>query len=201
MSAPRALAPFLAFPQALRGRSFPVSPDQTESFVAAVGLLGPRSLRDVRLAARAVFGPAPERWEEFDAIFDAVFLGRAIAAPAEGGPEDMPPAFDAAGLELEPEAAETDPSGADATTAERLFARRFGESADEAALRAVTRQAARELPRRRSRRLKRAGVAPRIPGAPSASCCAGTGSSPPCHGGSAGCASAASSSLSTCRAR
>jgi hypothetical protein len=154
MSAPRALAPFLAFPQALRGRSFPVSPDQTESFVAAVGLLGPRSLRDVRLAARAVFGPAPERWEEFDAIFDAVFLGRAIAAPAEGGPEDMPPAFDAAGLELEPEAAETDPSGADATTAERLFARRFGESADEAALRAVTRQAARELPRRRSRRLK-----------------------------------------------
>jgi hypothetical protein len=154
MSAPRALAPFLALPQALRGQGFPASPEQTGSFIAGVGLLGPGSLRDVRLAARALFGPAPERREEFDAVFDAVFLGRAIVAPAQGAPEDMPPAFDAAGLELEPEAAETDPSGADATTAERLFARRFGESVDEAALRAVTRRAARDLPRRKSRRLE-----------------------------------------------
>jgi hypothetical protein len=100
MMLPRALAPFLAFPQALREAGFAASPEQTEGFIAAVGLLGPRALGDVRRAAHALFGPEPERRAGFDEVFDRVFLGRFIAAPVSGEAEDLPPAFDAAGFEL-----------------------------------------------------------------------------------------------------
>ncbi len=149
---PRALAPFLAFAAALRASGFPASPEQTESLVAAVGLLGPRSLGDIRRAAHAVFGPGPERRAGFDEVFDAVFLGRAIAAPAFGEPEEMPRAFDSAGLDLMPEAFEEDPSGADATAAERLFARELAAGDEDAMLRAFARAVPAALPRRRSRR-------------------------------------------------
>ena len=85
---------------------------------------------DVRRAAHATFGPAPERREEFDALFDEIFLGRVLTAPAVGEPEDMPNAFDAGAFEpiFAPE--DEEPSGADASVAERLFARRFAD--DEA---------------------------------------------------------------------
>ncbi len=148
---PRALAPFLALAPALRAAGFTAVPEQTEGFLAAVGLLGPGSLGDVRRAAKAMFGPPPDRRAEFDAIFDSVFLGRSFAAPADGAPEDMPEAFDAAGRELMPEADEEDPSGADATAAERLFRRDFG-AGEDAALRAFARAVPAALPRRRSRR-------------------------------------------------
>lgn len=154
MTAPRALAPFLAFPPALREAGFAAAPEQTEGFIAAVGLLGPRSLRDIRLAAAAVFGPVPERREEFDAVFDHVFLGRDIAAPMPGEAEELPAAYDAAGFELLPESGETEEAGAAATGAERLSRRDFAALAAEAAERRLRRGAARALPRRRSRRLK-----------------------------------------------
>ncbi|MEO1089798.1 MAG: VWA domain-containing protein [Pseudomonadota bacterium] len=153
MTLPPALTPFLTFPQALRTASFAAAPEQSQAFVAAVGLLGPRSLRDVRLAARAVFGPPPERIEAFDEVFDSVFLGRAMAAPAPGMADEMPPAFDAGALELMPEADEEEPSGADASTAERLFARALAAGDDDVALRAFVRAVPRRLPRRRSRRM------------------------------------------------
>jgi uncharacterized protein with von Willebrand factor type A (vWA) domain len=161
MTAPRALAPFLLFPQALREAGFAAAPEQTEGFIAAVGLLGPRSLRDLRLAAYAVFGPAPERRQAFDEVFDRVFLGRAVAAPMPGEPEDLPAAFDAAGFELLPEDGETEEAGAEATAAERLSRRDFGEGGLDEAARRLRRRAARDLPRRRSRRLEpgRGGVA------------------------------------------
>lgn len=161
MTAPRALAPFLAFPQALREAGFAAAPEQTEGFIAAVGLLGPRSLRDVRLAAHAVFGPGPQRREAFDEVFDRVFLGRAIAAPMPGEPEDLPAAFDAAGFELLPDEGEPEEAGAEATSAERLARRDFGEQGRDEAARRLRRRAARDLPRRRSRRLEpgRGGVA------------------------------------------
>ena len=149
---PRALDPFLAFPQALRGAGFAASPEETETFLAAVGLLGPRHMFDVRWAAHAVFGPGPERRQAFDAVFDAVFLGRSIAAPAPGTPEELPRSYDAAGFEQMPEAGEEKPSGADATTAERLFARELTPDAEEALLRSFQRDLPRVLPRRRSRR-------------------------------------------------
>jgi uncharacterized protein with von Willebrand factor type A (vWA) domain len=153
MNAPRALAPFLALPRALRAAGFAAAPEQTESFLAAVGLLGPGSLRDVRHAARAVFGPPPEQLAAFDAVFDAVFLGRTVAAPMPGEPEDVPAAFDAGGFDLAPEDGAEEPSGAAATRAERLAQRRFPGDQSGDALRRFTRLAARSLPRRQSRRL------------------------------------------------
>jgi uncharacterized protein with von Willebrand factor type A (vWA) domain len=152
-SLPRALQPFMAFATALRGAGFAVAPEQTRALIAAVGLLGPKTLMDIRRAAHATLGPGPDRREEFDALFDEVFLGRVLAAPAFGDPEEMPPAFDAGEFELIPVAEEEDPSGEDATGAERLFARRF-EDDEDGALRAFSRAVPNALPRRRSRRLQ-----------------------------------------------
>ena len=98
---PRALAPFLAFPPALRAEGFAAAPEQAQTFLAAVGLLGPRSIGDVRRAAHAVFGPGPDRRHDFDDVFDAVFLGRAFILPGEAEGEEAPRAYDAAGLELD----------------------------------------------------------------------------------------------------
>jgi uncharacterized protein with von Willebrand factor type A (vWA) domain len=159
VSLPRALAPFIAFPRALRDAGFAAAPEQTEGFIAAVGLLGPRSLRDVRHAAVAVFGPVPERREEFDAVFDRVFLGRDIAAPMPGEAEDLPAAYDAAGFELLPDTGETEDAGAAATAAERLSRRHFSAGTVEAAAQRLRRGAARALPRRKSRRLTPGGGA------------------------------------------
>lgn len=152
MDLPRALEPFVEFATALRSAGMAVAPEQVQAFIAGVGLLGPRSIGDIRRAAHATFGPGPDRIEAFDAIFDAIFLGRALSAPAMGEPEDMPQAFDAGDFDLMPESPEEDPSGADATTAERLFARMLGLEDDDAALRSFARAAPGTLPRRRSRR-------------------------------------------------
>ena len=146
MTLPRPLAPFLSFAQALRAAGHLAAPEQTQAFVAAVGLIGPKSLMDVRRAAHATFGPAPERREEFDALFDEIFLGRVLMTPAPGEPEAMPNAFDAGAFEpiLAPE--DEEPSGADASVAERLFARRFADN--EAAPRADASVAERLFARR-----------------------------------------------------
>jgi uncharacterized protein len=154
MTLPRPLAPFLSFAQALRAAGHLAAPEQTQAFIAAVGLIGPTSLLDIRRAAHATFGPSPERHEEFDALFDEVFLGRVLTAPALGEPEDMPNAFDAGAFEpiFAPE--DEEPSGADASVAERLFARRFMDD-EAAALRAFARSLPHALPRRRARRMMR----------------------------------------------
>ena len=154
MTLPRPLAPFLNFAQALRSAGFLAAPEQTQSFIAAVGLIGPRSLMDIRRAARATFGPQPERHEEFDALFDEIFLGRVLSAPAPGDPEDMPNAYDAGAFEpiLAPE--DEEPSGADASLAERLFARHFIDDESDA-LRVFARDLPSALPRRRARRMTR----------------------------------------------
>lgn len=158
---PRALDPFLAFPRALRAEGFPAAPAQTEGFLAAVGLLGPRSIQDVRRAAHAIFGPGPDRRQDFDDLFDMIFLGRAVLAAGEATAEEAPRAFDAGEQEemLPPE--EEDPSGREASRRERLFARSFGEGDEAALLAAFARALPGVLPRRRSRRFEatRQGVA------------------------------------------
>jgi uncharacterized protein len=151
---PRPLVPFLSFAQALRGAGYLAAPEQAQSFIAAVGLIGPSSLRDIRRAAHATFGPPPERHEEFDALFDEIFLGRVLTAPALGEPEDMPNAFDAGAFEPVFAPEDEEPSGADASLAERLFARRFVDD-EAAALLAFARSVPHTLPRRRARRMTR----------------------------------------------
>ena len=154
MTLPRPLVPFLSFAHALRAAGHLAAPEQTQAFIAAVGLIGPSGLMDVRRAAHATFGPTPERREEFDALFDEIFLGRSLIAPALGDPEDMPGAFDAGAFEplLAPE--DEEPSGADASVTERLFARRFAGD-EAAALLELARRLPSSLPRRRARRLTR----------------------------------------------
>lgn len=152
---PRPIRPFVAFATVLRENGFAVAPEQTRDFVAAVGLLGPRSMEDIHRAALATLGPAPERREEFDALFRLVFLGQTLAAPMEGEPEDEETeAFDDRDGGMEPpETEEMEESGGAPTGAERLFARRFGELSESEALRRFRRAAPRALPKRRSRRL------------------------------------------------
>lgn len=151
---PKAAMPFLQFAMALRQAGFPAAPEQTEMFLASVGLLGPTSILDVRRAAHAVFGPAPERREDFDQVFDSVFLGRSFAAPAEGEPEDMPNAYDGGDFELLPDPDEEKPSGEDATQAERLNQRDLTAEDEDATLRLFAKNAPRALPRRTSRRTR-----------------------------------------------
>src|SRR5690349_5234129 len=121
------IARLVEFTAVLRRAGFAVAPEQTTAWLASIDLLGPEEIGDIRRAARATLAPPPERFTEFDALFDAHFLGRAVAAlPTE--PSEHAPLHAADDAGLGPErilADETEPSGARATQAERLFARRF----------------------------------------------------------------------------
>ncbi|MGD9923043.1 MAG: VWA domain-containing protein [Pseudorhodoplanes sp.] len=153
---PRPLLPFMDFAASLRANDFSLAPEQTESFVAGVGLLGPRSISDVHRAAIATLAPPPERRDEFDALFRLVFLGQTVAAPAaaKADDDDEIQAFDDRdGGNEPPESAEPEQSGSAPTGAERLFARHFGEATENEILRRFQRAAPVALPQRRSRRL------------------------------------------------
>ena len=155
---PRAVKPFVAFAHALRANGFAVAPEQTQSFIAGVGLLGLGGMEDIHRAAVATLAPPPERREEFDALFRMIFLGQSIAASAASADEDEEfQAFDdRAGAMEPPEADEVRETGAEATLTERLTLRSFGEAGQDAVLRDLRRHAATRLPKRRSRRLRRA---------------------------------------------
>ncbi len=153
---PRALKPFLDFATLLRANEFSVAPEQVQSFVAAVGLLGPRSMDDIYRAAHATIGPPPERIRDFEALFRLAFLGHTIAAPTPGEPEDEDDvqAFDDRDGDSEsPEVDEAEESGGQPSGAERLFSRSFAGLSETEALRRFRREAPNALPKRRSRRL------------------------------------------------
>jgi uncharacterized protein len=158
----RPIAHFLGFIALLRQAGFAVAPEQTMAWLAAIELLGPDEIDDIRRAARATIGPPPERFAEFDALFDAHFLG-AIAAGLEGEPGDEEPIRAAEDSSLGPEPLfgdETRESGAKATTAERLSARRFGPGDDGDTLRRFARALPARLPRRRGYRWRSARGGP-----------------------------------------
>ena len=198
--APRALRPFLSFPTVLRRAGFAIAPEQMEGFVAAVGLLGPRGIGDVHAAARALLAPPPERRDAFDALFRAHFLGQSLAAAAPEGDEEEIEAFNAAqGDAPPPEAREAEESGAAATGAEALRARRLDPAGEEEALRRLARLAPDRLPRRLSRRRRTARRGE--PDLRRARRRGATASSWPCPGGGGGSGSGGCSCCSTCRAR
>ena len=85
---PRAVEPLVAFPGHLRAYGFAVAPEQTMAFLAAVELLGPKSIEDIRRAGHATLAPPQERQAEFDALFDQLFLGRRTIAPDVTAPEE-----------------------------------------------------------------------------------------------------------------
>ena len=153
-SLPRAARPFLTFATLLRSNGFIVAPEQTVAFLAAIDLLGPSGITDIRRAARATLAPPPERRPEFDALFDAHFLGKTatVAVPAEIGDDEIRVrdsdrgSFDPLFTE------ETQASGRAAATAELLAARSFGPESDTQLLRRFERALPERVPRRRGYR-------------------------------------------------
>lgn len=151
-----ALDPFFQLATALRAAGFAIAPDQTQGFIAAVGALGPRNIDDVRRAALALFAIPPERRPEFEAIFRATFEGQIVAADADGSDDEedtdvLEPTGDS--TEIEVEEAE-DPTGAEATVAERLATRPVRALPTDA-LQRFERDAPARLPSRLSYRRKR----------------------------------------------
>ena len=150
----RPLAHFLEFTALLRRAGFAVAPEQTMAWLAAIELLGPNDIGDIRRAAHATFGPPPERFAEFDALFDAHFLG-SIVPGLEAEPSDEEPmrAADDSGAGPEPLFSDAmRESGAKATTAERLTARRFAPADEDETLRRFARVLPARAPRRRGYR-------------------------------------------------
>src|SRR5208282_1604989 len=78
---------FIGFSGLLRRAGFAVAPEQTMAWLAAIELLGPTEIADIRRAAHATLAPPPERFADFDALFDAHFLGIVIPG-LEGEPSD-----------------------------------------------------------------------------------------------------------------
>lgn len=158
IDATRTLAPFLEFSALLRRAGFAVAPEQTMVWLAAIELLGPAGVNDIRRAAHATLAPPPERFDEFDALFDAHFLGLVgTALEAEPGEEEAPRAADDSSGGPEPIFGEdTLESGAKATGAEKLAARRFAPSDDAETLRRFARAIPTRVPRRRGYRWRSA---------------------------------------------
>lgn len=153
---PQASAVFVDFAQQLRAASFSVSPEQTASFIEAVGLLGPRDMRDIYRASRATLAPSIDRIDEFDALFRLVFFGQSVAASTEADNEDDVEAFDARdGSDDTPDTDEINEAGGQASSAEALSARQFPVQGAAAALLQLQRNADAALPKRKTLRRHR----------------------------------------------
>ena len=154
----RTLSLFLGFVSSLRRVGFPVAPEQAMTWLAAIELLGPRDIDDIRRAARATLAPPPERFEEFDALFDAHFAGSFATRPeAALNEEQEPRAADDAPGGPEPILGEDRlESGARAAATEKLAERRFAPGDETEALRRFSRALPAHLPRRRGYRWRSA---------------------------------------------
>jgi uncharacterized protein len=160
---PAATQPFVTFAARLRENGFAVAPEQTSSFIAAVGLLGARSIRHIRMAATATLAPHPEQRPWFDALFDLHFIGLAgdIADP-DGKPDDEMTAQDDSGTMDALFADETNESGQQTTAAEALSQRLLNPADEAATLHRFQRLLPAALPRRRGYRLGKARRGPGI---------------------------------------
>jgi uncharacterized protein with von Willebrand factor type A (vWA) domain len=158
----RPIAHFVGFAALLRQAGFAVAPEQTMAWLAGIELLGPTGVEDIRRAAHATLAPQPERLADFDALFDAHFLG-AVAQGLEAEPSDEEPMRAAEDSSVGPEPMfgdETHESGAKATSAERLSARRFALGNEGEALRRFARALPARVPRRRGYRWQSARGGP-----------------------------------------
>jgi len=154
----RPLAHFVDFAALLRRAGFSVAPEQTMTWLAAIELLGPTGIEDIRRAAHAAMAPPPERFADFDALFDAHFLGAQSLVPEAEPSEDEPlRAAEDSAVGPEPEFGdEIGESGAQATSAERLSARRLAPGDEGEILRRFARALPARVPRRRGYRWRAA---------------------------------------------
>jgi len=159
---PNAARPFVAFAALLRANGFAVAPEQTTTFLSAITVLGPRSLDDIRRAAHATLAPPVERREEFDALFDAHFLGSVELAreAAEPDTEELRVQEDRRGGFEPPASEEINEAGQAATGAEALSVRRFAPADEADTLRRFQRALPERLPQRRGYRRLRARRGP-----------------------------------------
>jgi uncharacterized protein with von Willebrand factor type A (vWA) domain len=154
MSLPAAAAHLAGFARLLRAEGFAIAPEQIAGFLAAVELLGPRSMEDIRQAALAMLGVDPEKLRTFEALYRAWFWGEAVTAAAGEGDEETRIKDDRGDREQQPLGEEQVSAGERASFAERLAARRFPSGEADAA--GFARSLAGALPRRRSFRDVRA---------------------------------------------
>ncbi|PDT76050.1 VWA domain-containing protein [Bradyrhizobium sp. C9] len=158
---PRAARIFVSFVALLRANGFLVAPEQTTSFLAAIELLGPRSLEHIRRAGLATLAPPPERRATYDRLFDVHFHGADAIEQAEGEDEETVRLQEEGRGEDEPPLAdEANESGLAAARTEALVERRFAQTTTSDPLRRLAREAAKRLPRRRGHRRRRARSGP-----------------------------------------
>lgn len=149
LALPRECAPFLDFVLALRRHGFAVSPDQTQTFLSAITLLGPDGMDHIRSAAIATLAPPTDRMEAFEALFRAVFHGEVAAFGSQHPPEDETVVNDRGGAVPQGEALlEQEKGGEQASALERLAARDL--DAGGMTLTEYRRRIADALPRRRA---------------------------------------------------
>ena len=160
---PPASRPFVSFATRLRDNGFAVAPEQTEGFLAAVGLLGPRNMQQLRMAAAALFAPSPENRPLFDALFDLHFVGvLGDFAEPDAEPDAQMKAQDEGGMMDALFADDINESGRATTGAEVLNQRRLAPADDSGALRRFARALPAALPRRRGTRFGKARRGPAI---------------------------------------
>jgi uncharacterized protein with von Willebrand factor type A (vWA) domain len=161
---PRAARPFVTFGTLLRRNDFVVASDQITTFLSAVNLLGPASMTAIRRAAHATLAPRPERRADFDALFDAHFLGETVTALEQiaAEDEDIRVQEDQRGSFDPLVSDEVNEAGEMATGAEVLSVRRFNVENEAEILRRFARELPEHLPRRRGYRMR---AAKRGPGA------------------------------------
>jgi uncharacterized protein len=158
---PRAARVFVSFVALLRANGFAVAPEQTTAFLAAIELLGPRSLEHIRKAGLATLAPPPERRATYDRLFDLHFRGSEAIEQADGADEEIVRLQEEGRGEGEPPLAdEANESGLAAARAEALVERRFARDTTGDALRRLSREAAARLPQRRGHRRRRARRGP-----------------------------------------
>lgn len=159
---PRAASIFVSFVALLRANGFAVAPEQTTAFLAAVALLGPRSLGHIRQAGLATLAPPPERRATYDRLFDLHFRGRQAVEHVEGEEDKDVVRLqeEGRGADEPPLADEVDKSGLAAARTEALVERRFAHGTSSDALRRLMREAPARLPRRRGHRRMRARRGP-----------------------------------------
>ncbi|MFK8032763.1 MAG: VWA domain-containing protein [Hyphomicrobiales bacterium] len=154
MMLPQPVVPFVQFSSLLRAHGFAIAPEQTSSFIEAIGLLGPKDMNDIRRGALAMLAIPREREVEFDALFRAFFMGQTVGASATtDDEEDEVEAFEPDEGEAEvPESEEVNEAGAEAVATENLSQRGFVEVSEDATLADFVRRAPARLPRRKSYR-------------------------------------------------
>ena len=157
---PRAARAFVDFVSLLRLNGFAVAPDQTTSFLTAIGLLGPRSLADIRQAGLATLAIPPERRAAYDALFALHFMGLAPGESDGQDQETLKVQEEQSGEDDSLVGDEVNESGQASTRGEALVERRFETASAGEALRRLTREAPRRLPLRRGHRRVRARRGP-----------------------------------------